>query len=363
MRPAQRARGAVAAAAAVAALVGTAAPLSAQGNTAEMLQRAIRLYENVEIEQALVILNQIISPQSPFVVTPDQQVLAYKYLGAALALQRGQLKQDSAVQYFRAALERDPFTDLDPASFSPIQLQAFQTARGRTFAVGLKPVVRDTVDPRTERIRFRALTSHESNMRLELRSGSDVRQVLYVGTNTGLREIEWDGLLADGRLAPPGRYQLVLIGESRLLVVPTPLTDSTRVFLELRHDHPPLEDTLPPLTGDQLLPEQHPSGAATRDLLKGVGVAAAALAIRNAVGGAQLAGNQIRAGAVAAAGLTVGVAAFFYRQSHRAIPANIAENGRRRAERDRNNAGVRERNAALLAETKLVISPAAGVGP
>ena len=42
----------------------------AQSNTAEMLQRAIVLYENVEVEQALVILNQVVSPQSPFVVTP-----------------------------------------------------------------------------------------------------------------------------------------------------------------------------------------------------------------------------------------------------------------------------------------------------
>src|SRR5262249_23286394 len=151
-------------------------------------------------------LNQIISPQSPFVVSNDQRVTAYRYLGASLALQRGQAKRDSAVQYFRAALERDPFTDLDPQSFSPTQLSAFGAARAATFAVGVKPVSVDTLDPRRQRVRFRALTTHAALMRIEIRQGAAARRLLYQGENEGVHEVEWDGLGDDGRLLPPGRY-------------------------------------------------------------------------------------------------------------------------------------------------------------
>ena len=241
----------------LAAALGAAAPLRAQGNTAEELQRAIRLYENVEIEQSLVILNQIISPQSPYVVTEQQRVTAYKYLGAALALQRGLPKRDSAVRYFRAALERDPFTDLDPQSFSPAQLAVFGAARGATFAVGLKPVEVDTVDPRIQRFRFRALSTHNSRLRMEIRTPDDrVQRVVYTGDNSGLREVEWDGVTDDGRLLPAGRYELVLLGTSREIVTPQPAQDSARVFFRLDWLHAPLEDTLPTLQASDLLPER-----------------------------------------------------------------------------------------------------------
>ncbi len=334
----------------------------AQSNTAEMLQRAIRHYENVEIEQALVILNQIISPESPFVVTPEQRVLAYKYLGACLAVQRGEARRDTAVRYFRAALELDPFTDLDPTTFSPVQLQAFRTARTRTFAVALRPVARDTVDPRSESVRFRALATHAAALRLELRLEGRTVRALFSGEAEGLREVEWDGLTDQGQLAPPGRYELLLVGESRLIVVPQALGDTARVFFDLAHDHPPLEDTLTTLGPDDLLPEQHPASAAMYDLLKGLAVTAGALAVQNVVAGSDLGVQRTGPEVVAGAGLVVGVSAFFVRQSRRRIPANIAENERRREEREQQNAGVRARNSAILAETKLVLMPAGGIG-
>ena len=96
--------------------VGAAPALAGQGSTGELLGQAHEFYERLEVERALPLLRQIVSPNWPFEVTPEQRVDAYKYLGACLALAG---KRDSAVLYFRAAIERDPFTDLDPSRFTP----------------------------------------------------------------------------------------------------------------------------------------------------------------------------------------------------------------------------------------------------
>jgi hypothetical protein len=339
-----------------------ASPARAQSNTAEMLQQAIGLYENLDIDRALVILQRIISPSSPFLVTEEQRVAAFKYLGAALALQQGRDKRDSAITFFRASIERDPFTDLDPQTFSPSQVQVFREAGLATFKVGLRPVAVDTIDPRTARFRFRGLTTHAAHIRLELRSGGVSRGVIYDGESNGVREFEWDGLLSEGRLAPPGRYELALIGESRRITVPTPVQDSAHVYLELEWLHEPLEDTLAQLGAADLLPEQYQASAATSDLLKGAAVAAAALLTQGVLSSSQLGGNRTAMGVVASGGAIAGVGAFFYRQSHRAIPQNMAENQRRRLQREQGNAAINQRNDAKLRETRMAIAPAAGAG-
>src|SRR5213593_2523934 len=59
---------------------------AAQAGTAELLQQARQLYERLEIERALTILRQVVSPGWPLEVTNAQRVEAYKYLGAALVL-------------------------------------------------------------------------------------------------------------------------------------------------------------------------------------------------------------------------------------------------------------------------------------
>jgi hypothetical protein len=74
-------------------------------------------------------------------------------------------------------------------------------------------------------------------------------------------------------------------------------------------------------------------------------------------------GGRTLAGGVAGAASAVGVAGFVYRRRHRDIPDNIAANARRRAERGTSNAAILERNRARVAETRLVVAPAAGVGP
>lgn len=328
----------------------------AQTGTAELLQQARQLYERLEIERALPLLRQVVSPEWPLEVTTAQRVEAYKYLGAALAL-RG--KRDSAVLYFRAALERDPFADLDPVQFTPAQAAAFAAARRLTFSVGARPITETRVDPRTGRWAVTVVTTHAAALRATIRALGDAEQVvLYDGPNDGVREIAWNGLMSDGRLIPPGRYDLTLIGRSELRTQ----VDSLRVYLDLSHEVESLEDTVATLGPDALLPERHPESVAGRDLIKGLGVALGALAV-----GGLLANDRLgagREGRVMAGAATVGgFAAFFYRRAHREIPQNVVRNAARRAARDSANTSIRRRNADRVARTVLLISPAAASGP
>lgn len=333
----------------------------AQANTAETLADAMRLYEDLQVERAVVLLRQVISPSSPYEVSREQRVQAYKYLGAALAVLG---KSDSAVVYLRAALERDPFTDMDAQSFSPAERAALAEARTRTFAVAVRPVEDNAIDPRTERLSFAVLTTHGAALRVDVRgAGRGTTELetatLLDGESEGLREIPWNGVLSDGRLAPAGRYALVVTGRSRL----TGRADSTRIWFDLRHERQALEDTLPPLTAAELLPERNSASVAGRDLLRGVAVAAGALLAHSAIADRHLGGGGRYAAAVAGAGLVAGTGAFVFRLRHRDIPENVVENARRVDERMRHNAGVRARNAERLAQTRLIVAPAAGAAP
>src|SRR5881398_1846813 len=344
---------------ALAAIVATAtiSPLAAQGSTAELLGQAHEFYERLEVERALPLLRQIVSPNWPFEVTPDQRVDAYKYLGACLALAG---KRDSSMLYFRAAIERDPFTELDPSLFTPAQLATFDEARRRTLAVAVRPVQPARVDPRTTRVTFTVVATHAALVNVKLSAiGVGSPLVLFQGTMDGVREIAWDGLLANRRLAPPGRYTLAIVGRSRL----TGTSDSARVYFDLRHEVAPLEDTLRDLDRGALLPERISPEAARRDVAKGLGVAAAALLIAGAANGDLGGGERGGAVVVAATAAVTGVVAFLEGRGHGAIPQNIVANARRRAERESANASVRGRNADRIAATVLLVSPAAGEGP
>lgn len=344
------------AAAAAFAVLGLPAAARAQGNTDEMLKRAIVLYEDVQLERALVVFRQVVSPSSPFEVSREQRTTAYKYIGAGLALQN---MRDSAIVYFRAALERDPFTDLDPRSFLDKERTAFAEARRRTFAVGVRAVAPDTVDPRTERIPLAVMTTHASSVTLELRTaGSSAGDVVFNGDADGLVEIAWTGVRQDGRLAPTGRYELVAIGRSKLLS----RTDSARVYFDLRLDHPPLEDTLPALGTGDLLPERHPPGAAARDLSKGLLVGIISIALPRLVAGGELSPDASMGAAAAAAGAAAGVYGFATLRRNVEIPSNITANIQRRAERERINSAIRERNNEKLSLSRVIVAPAAGFG-
>src|SRR2546430_9727883 len=185
-------------------LVVAASPSArAQTETGDQLRQAEDLYERLEIERAVPMLRQVVATSWPHAVTQDQRVEAYTYLGASLALLG---MGDSAAMYFRSAIERDPFTDLDAQRFTPAQVALFRQARRLTFAVAVRPVAGRRVDPRTDRATFTVVTTHVASVRVELRpAGDQTAGVLFHDVNDGLREGPWDGLLPGGHLAPPGR--------------------------------------------------------------------------------------------------------------------------------------------------------------
>src|SRR5579862_7683211 len=117
----------------VAALLIALPVVAVAQNTAETLQRAQQLYEAFQIEAARPLLQQILSPTYLFPVTPVQKATAEKYLGATYA-DLG--VRDSAKLFFQAALEFDPFTDLDRNKFAPGTLGVFDEAKASIAKVG-----------------------------------------------------------------------------------------------------------------------------------------------------------------------------------------------------------------------------------
>lgn len=341
------------------ALVATApVPVAAQGNTAEMLTLAVRHYDDLQVERALGVLRQIVSPSSPFEVSREQRVQAYTYLGASLALLG---RRDSAIVYFRAALERDPFVDLDPQRFTQQERDAFAEARQRSFAVALRPVRAARIKPGAGQVGFVYLTTHAAAVRLELRvPGLDARQALLKREGSGLHETQWSGMLPDGRPTLPGVHELWIVADSRL----TSHRDSAQVYFTVRHDFPALEDTLPDLAPEALLPERHRPSAAAMELMRGFGIAAAALVAPAAISNRDLgSGGRALSGTVAGAAGVAGIVAFVARRRNSEIPANVAENRRRVAEHAARKTEIALRNRARIAETTLVITPGAGAAP
>jgi hypothetical protein len=329
--------------------------LGAQDSTAVVLQRARVLYEGVELERALPLLRAIVSPSWTFDVTQAQRVEANLYLGATLVLLGA---RDSGVVHFRAALRRDPFADLDPTRFTPAQIDAFQSARRDVFAVGVRPVAPTRLDPRTGRMSFTVVTTHTAAVGCEIRiENAATTFVLFTGDIEGLRELEWDGTLPNGQLAPSGRYALVLRARSRIRAA----SDSSRTYFDVQQEFPALEDTLADLSPRELLPEGYPRSARTGDLLKGLGVAAGALFLADVAGNGRLGRSRGMAVVVGTAGLVAGITSFAGR-GERSRPDNIAVNERRRLARGAANAQIGRRNAARLAQTILNITPAAGSG-
>jgi hypothetical protein len=325
---------------------------AAQMTTSETLIEAARLYDALEVERAVVLLRQVISPSMPFEVSKEQRVQAYTYLGASLAILG---MRDSAITYFRAALERDPFVDLDPTRFTERERTAFADARQRTLAVGARPVASRAIDPRSDSLVFNVVSTQQTQLHVDVRGAvadsSDV--VLLDRMSEGVRDLSWNGRLADGSLIPPGRYALYLRARST-----SGATDSARVLFQVAHDHPPLEDSIPMPNGRDVLPERYPSSVGTRDLARGAGLAAIALAIPSFASRRLGDGGHAYARTAAVGALAAGVTAYMIRRAHPINTANVAENARRRADVAARNAEIARRNAEKLIGLRLIVTPA-----
>src|SRR5437773_4618424 len=140
------------------------APAVSFAQTQQKLDSAVAMYEAFNIEAARPILLNIISPNYLLQVTNEQKVTAFKYLGASYAVLE---KPDTAVQFFVAALDLNPFTDLDPAKFSDAERNAFARAKASIFKVAVKPIDARIIDPHntadTASYLFRLITTRRAN--------------------------------------------------------------------------------------------------------------------------------------------------------------------------------------------------------
>src|SRR2546422_3817333 len=156
---------------------------------------------------------------------------------------------------------------------------------------------------------------------------SQTAVVLFHDVMAGCREVRGRGVLPGGHLAPPGRYALAVVGRSQLVS----RSDSMQVYFTVAHEAPPLEDTLPELASDQLLPERLNASAGRKDLLKGLGVAVGALVASSVAANSDL-GRDGRVLAIAVGGMAggAGVSGLPEARPERDLPANVAGNSRRR---------------------------------
>lgn len=326
----------------------------ADAQVEEDLLRAIDLYENLQIDLARDGFLRVTN--SPFEVTQQQRITAYQYLGAIYGL----LDQpDSALMFFRAAIERDPFLDLDAQRFTEVERAAFADARQRTFKVGLRPIDSTTVDPRSETLPIQVITTHDGTLRVEVDAiDRALRFPIFDGTNNGIRELEWSGTDPGGRVVPAGNYRLLVTGASNL---PGRRMDSTSILFAVQHVLPEaLSDTAPSIPESMKLPERHPPSVATRDLAVGLGVAAAAILAPIALGSSDLGNPPVFSISVASLAGASGIFAFFQRRKNPEIPENRMYNQRLEADRQRRNDQIRAANQQILAQTTLIIRPATG---
>ena len=330
----------------------------AQGTTKDNIDRAIAMYKAFNVEGARPLLQAIVSPAYLQPVTPAERVAAYKYLGASYALLD---KQDTAITFFVAALDFDPFTDLDLEEFSPAELSAFNMARSRIFKVGVKPVLSKVINPRVDSTAyvFRLIsTSRASLMVVDLVNQGDTtkKENLLRQPNEGPRQIRWLGVLQSGLFADSGIYMLRVQATKEGSSQPV----EAQQFFRLEHAFEPLEDTLPSFTSAQLLQEQIPTRAPYMDLIKGVVAGGMAFGLATVAMNSYVKGWQTHALSAAAVSVGAGTWSFFYRRANRSIGDNVRENARRQAQRAAFNAAVQARNRVRLDNRFIILTPVTG---
>ena len=324
----------------------------AQRAPGEVLSRGVILYEELQLERAVVLLREVTSPSNT-AATMAERVQAMKYLGAAFSL-LGQ--RDSAVAYFRRMLERDPFMDLDPSVFTTQERQQFAVARQRTFIVGVRTLSDTGFVPGQGRVSLRFVTTQHARVHAAVRRPGETEALAsFRWTAEGASVSPWDGLDQRGQRLPAGRYQLDVTATATA----DSASDTVTFRFDVAYDHEALEDSLA-LDPRSLLPERRPPSIARSQLAAGLALASFAIAVPSVIGHGNLDGTRKHAVVMAGVTASGGIASFLMLRRGSGIPANILENARRREEHVRQNREIRERNAARLAAARMVITATLG---
>lgn len=333
-------------------LVALARPGVAQRAPGEVLSRGVILYEELQLERAIVLLRDVTSPSNT-AATMAERVQAMKYLGATFSL-LGQ--RDSAIAYFRRMLERDPFVDLDPAVFTAQERQLFAYARRQVFVVGVRTLSDTGFVPGQGGVSLRFVTTQHARVQAIVRRPGESEPVAtFRWTAEGASESPWDGLDQKGQRLPAGRYQL----DVSAAATSDSASDTVTLRFDVTYDHEPLEDSLA-FDPRSLLPERRPPSIARSQLAAGLALASFAIAVPSVIGHGDLNGTRKHAVVMASVTATGGIASFFLLRRGSGIPANVLENARRREQHVRQNREIRERNAARLAAARMIITPTIG---
>ncbi|HJR64975.1 MAG TPA: hypothetical protein VJ802_00995 [Gemmatimonadaceae bacterium] len=333
-------------------LVALARPGAAQRAPGEVLSRGVILYEELQLERAVVLLREVTSPSNT-AATMAERVQAMKYLGATFSL-LGQ--RDSALAYFRRMLERDPFMDLDPTVFTPQERQLFSQARRETFVVGVRTLSDTGFVPGPGGVSLRFVTTQHARVQAVVRRPGETEPIAaFRWTAEGASESPWDGLDQKGARLPAGRYQL----DVSATATSDSASDTVTLRFDVNYDHEPLEDSIV-FDPRSLLPERRPPSIARSQLAAGLALASFAVAVPNVIGHGDLDGTRKHAVVMASVTASGGIASFFLLRRGSGIPANVLENARRREQHVRQNREIRERNAARLAAARMIITPTIG---
>jgi hypothetical protein len=356
------------------ALLALGARSAAAQSVADQLATAKEAYAKSNVELAKNIFATIIASRQQ--VTPEQRVTAYKYLGAYWALQSSPGARDSANSFFLAAIDYDPFTDLDRNIFAADEQAAFARARASIFRVGVAPVEPKALDPTStkpdsSRYTFRIVSTRGARMTVSVVSIADQNRkeiLATMGNSDGVRDVVWNGLINNQR-ADTGLYRVQVEAVDNAKGGSTPVIEQQQFRID--HFVAQLEDTLPSFRdvnfgGTDTLRSRYSSAKPYIDGAKGAFVASLAAAIPYIVISQTqrkaMTGRDTHLGIGISLGAIAGTGAAWYATVHRDDARAARENERRRNAREAFNAGVRARNRARLDKTILIIRPLSSAG-
>jgi hypothetical protein len=185
-----------------------AIPLPFPGGIQENLTRAKDLFNVNRFSEARAVLQQLLATGRD--VSESQRVEMYKYMGAIHAN-----NSDSARAYFLAAIDYDPFVELDRSIFAADEQAAFARARASISKIGVRlaqPVILIQVPTPIVRI----VTTRPSRVRVELRSLGDaqLQEILFASdVSDGIRDIVWNGLI-NTRRPDSGQYFIRVVASN-----------------------------------------------------------------------------------------------------------------------------------------------------
>jgi hypothetical protein len=317
------------------AAVTLAAPATAARaqNPSDLLERAVRAYQDLDFDVAAGLLRRALTPQLVDSLDHAGRTRALTYLGAA---ERFRERRDSAMAAFRRLVLLDPRYRPDTLVFPPEVTRLFEEVRVRTKTVAIR-VPDDTVIP-VQRGSFAAWlvpsSPHNVTVAIARADGSPLRE-LYAGPVGDSLDVHWDGRDSAGALAPRGRLWLTVesrVGGATMRMVEVPLE------LDYALDtvaHPA------PLKGGQLLPERASQRTGLRSLAGGLLIGAAAVSLPQIVApGQRSSGTRIAVGGTLALSGLVG---YLTQPPGRPLPDNVAANQARRDDwRRRTDAAIAE---------------------